>query len=126
MNGSRFVFELGPTAATSDHVTIASTLTFTGSGQAIIDLINGGAIVGNDYSLLSFASQMGISAANFVLGDVPPDFVGYFTVTNNEVILHVSSLPDSGSNLLLLTASVALLAFGRRLVVQAAFARGSK
>jgi autotransporter-associated beta strand protein len=109
MNGSRFVFELGPTAATSDHVTVAGVFIFDSSGQALIDIVNAGLVVGTDYSLVSFTSTMGLTAANFTFGDVPAGFVGSISVTNNALMLHVSSVPDAGSTVLLLTVGCALL-----------------
>lgn len=102
--GSRFSFELGGSA---DSLNISGSLNFSGGGAAMIDIVDAGLVAGTDYMLINYGSANGFSAANAVLGAVPPGLEATLEVTPTALILRTAAKID---------ASPTSLSFAERLV----------
>ncbi len=102
--GSRFSFELGSDA---DRLNVVGILFFQGSGTAVIDIVDAGLVAGTDYTLISYGSASGFSAANVALGSLPPGLEATLDVTPTAVILRTAAKID---------VSPTSLSFAERLV----------
>ncbi len=111
-SGSKFVFELG--GASSDRVTVASALTLTGGGTVVFDIANVGIVAGQDYTLLTFASQSGLSLSNLGFGTTPSGFSGTFGLTGTSITVHVNAVPEPSTLMLAGLAAPGLLLRRRR------------
>ena len=98
INSSSLTFNLTG-ANTSDTIAVTGNLALGASGNATVNF-DGSAVTGN-YTLLSFANQVGQSGSGFVIGAEP---VGLFTAslmdTSTALVLQVSGNPTPPSALL--------------------------
>jgi len=116
INGSRFVFELGPT---SDLVTVAGSLIFSGSGHAVFDIVDAGIVAGGDYTLVGFSSSSGLSLSSLSFGSTPAGFSGTFELTSTAITLHVDAVPEPSTWILLIAGGAAFffLCWRKRLLL---------
>ncbi len=110
-DGARFVFQLGPD---SDLVTVAGTLGFSGSGEALVDVQDAGITAGDDYTLITFGQTSGLTLSNFTLGETPAGFSGTLALEGNALTLHVNAVPEPASVFLFAAGAGVLLALLRR------------
>lgn len=86
--GARLQVGLG---AVADQLNVSGTLNFSGSGTLIVDISDNGIVAGTDYTLASFGSASGFSAANVALGSVPGGLEASLEVTANSIVLRTST-----------------------------------
>ena len=111
-NTSRFLFELGPTAGTSDQLAIDGSLIFSGAGSAVFDFTNNGVGIGS-YTLLTFGNSSGVDLSKFTLGTTN-GFSGQFVLGSNSLSLDVTAVPEPSTTAALLGCAVFLSVIGWR------------
>ncbi len=104
VDSSRFLFELGSNAASSDQLTIGGALIFSGSGQSIFDFSNNGIGLGT-YRLLNFGSAAGVNLANFVIG-THDGFSGNLVMDGTSLSLEVTAIPEPSTSAVLLSGII--------------------
>ena len=107
-NTSRFLFDLGANAASSDQLAIDGALVFNGTGAAVFDFTNNGVGLGS-YTLLTFGSSSGIDLSKFTLGSTN-GIAGNFVLTANSLSLNVTAVPEPATTAMLLGCMVLLSA----------------
>ncbi len=110
-DGAQFVFELGPT---SDVVTVAGSLIFSGAGQAVVNVVNNGIAAGDDYTLVTFTGSSGVALSNFTLRSTPAGFSGTLALDGSSLSLRIDAIPEPASVLLFAAGAIGLYALLRR------------
>lgn len=114
VDGSRFAFDLGPNAASSDLLTIDGQLIFSGSGKALFDFTNNGIQVGT-YTLLTFNGSSGLDLSKFDFGAAfDPGFTANFVLDADSLSLNVTAIPEPATTAALLGACALAVVLWRR------------
>jgi len=116
---SRFLFDLGANAASSDLLLVAGSLDYVGSGvgSAVFDFSNHGVALGK-YTLLTAGSLAGVDLSRFSIG-AHDGFTGDLQLDGNSLSLVVTAIPEPSTT----AALLGFMAFSGVIAVRARLRR---
>lgn len=89
-------------------------LTFTGGGEAVIDIVDLGIVAGTNYTLIGLSTSSGLTTSNLTLGNTPNGFAGTFQLNANSIVLHVDAVPEPSSFALAVVGLTGVFVVARR------------
>jgi len=113
VNGSVLSYELG---TVSDLIDLYGTLSFTGGGSAVFDILNAGGLqAGAEYTLVNFGDISGLTLSNLSFGSTPGGFSGFFKINSDSLSLQVDAVPEPSFALLGIMGLAATMLRRRRI-----------